>query len=1066
MIQFIVNAAQFFIDRPLIKWIALLLVCVGFVFSARNLKRYSFPQVDLKQLVITTVAPGWSPKEIDIDVTQAIEKELDSVNGIEKYTSLSRENISRVEVFIDDESDIESVKREIRTAVDRVVSLPESVKNRPYIFEVKSENFGAFEFGMYSKSGDLLNVKEHLVQLKKRLQRLPGIARINEINVPEKEIQILLDRDKLRNSTVAMSDVFDAIRTSKKRLFAGKVGSQQNVKNITTYSEFETPERIGSIIVRSTSTGLDDGTILRIQDLGDVRWELSDEENTLTRYNGYMGFGLEIIKLASYDVIDMVDSVYATIESFEQEISDSDIGIIVLGDESFETRTRLKTVFLSALLGIFLVFVTLIVFLNFRIAFFTALSVPIALFFTFILMYIFNISINSLSLMGIIITIGIIVDGAVIVSERIYVYREQGLGPVEASVQGLKSILVPLLLSETTTFVAFSAMFFFPGVLGLFIVEIPIIVTLMLVGSLLEAGIFLPSHIASHPTASKKAIGDAFVQKLRNLYVLTLKKILHRPYVSLVSIFTGFTLIGILCFNFFIFALFPLEQAFFIEINGEVEENASLYKTEERVRQLEDIITTLPAGVIKSYKSTIGGFIESKFSISLILSPFDDRDMTITEVKDYIFAKVLERDITFISLDFSIDTGGPPSGKPVEINVYGENEEERKVLIEEIERDLKELGLSEVNSNLRTSRLENQVIPKDRAYFAKVQPIAIAETLRAAFQGILIADVHTEDQKVEIRVRLDKQSIDYENPIQDLYVRNSLGQYIDIEDIVRLETKSSTAAIYRQNGEAINTISGHFNLEKTSSQEVYKKLSVLYSDISERYPGLWLEIGGEAEETADTFITMVTIFTLSILAIYLLFVIQFNRLTQPFIVVFAIPIGTLGCIAFLILHGAVFSLFSLMGIIGFGGLVVNVSMILVEFINRRKVEREADFKKVASNFGVSRKRLLKEVILSGSKDRFRPVFITSISTFAGLAPAAYGFGLSLDHFISPIALAIMWGIFFGTLGSLYIIPLMYYINEQLSFHVLRRWKFLRKVYIPVFYQKKNKLQRMLLKKDS
>lgn len=1020
--------SDFFIRQPLVKWVVLtfLLLVVG--AHIPELQRYSLPRVDLKEVVLTTVYPGASPEEIETEVTHPIEEEIDSVNGIEKYSSTSAENLSTIHIYIDKNiKDVEKVKTDLRSAIDRA-ELPSDAEN-PVFSEIKIDNIPILEIGFTSDSLSPLELSQEVRDLRKKILRLPKVARVEEEGVPNKEMHVLLDKDKLLKRKISILEVVDAIDQAKKKLFSGGLSEVNQQLNIITTSTFQTPKQVEDLIVRAT--GLEgQGVIIRVKDIAQVKWAVR-ERTHLYHYNGIEGMGLKVVKKSEADVINAVDDVVAFIDANRSDLEKRGVKIHYHLDDAFDTRNKLSIVYQNMAIGLVLVLAILALFLSKVIALWTALAVPVVMLLGLGLASFLEVSINAISLCGVIVAMGILVDDAIVVGESIFYHRQQGYDAFESSMLGLKKVVQPVFFSVLTTVVGFMSMIFIEGDIGDFAIEIPIMVSFILFGSLIESFFFLPSNLAHVGLHTSTPPGEKLLDMLSLFYKKTLRTMLRRPFISLGIAGLFLVLGGFLALNVSRFNLFPDEQAFFIKFNGEFEGGDTLSYSDKQIKKVEEILDSLPDGVVRSYKTKVGGLFKNEWEIDVLLSPYYERELKAVDVKDYFFQEVEKRkdELNISLLDYNIDDGGPPSGKPIEIIVVSDDDEKRKEIFDEIKNDFKELGLYDIYSNLRETREELTVRPKESAYFVGLFPEKVASVLRAAFEGLVAEKININDEKIDLRVKLARDTVDFKDPLKGIMFLNYMGQYVSVKDFVDLKKENSNLVINHRDGVKENTITARFDQNKITALQIYKLMQEKYQPIAEANRDLEIIVGGKAEKSSSTFISLLIAVAISVLGIYMLLVFQFRSLSQPFIVSLAIPFGIVGLLLMLSVQGYTVSVIAMIGIIGFGGVVVNASIVMIDFINRLLVERSKEDSSQSDDSAFLHEQY-ENAIVEGAVLRLRPIFITTFTTLGGLAPTAYGFIGNTDQTIAPIAMAMMWGLIFGTSAGLYVTPLFYLINER------------------------------------
>ncbi len=988
----------------------LVFIVVGSILSFKFIERNSYPPVDLHTLDIKTFYPGASPEDVEINVTSKIEQAIRGIVGIKYVTSKSMENQSKLKITLDqDYKDLGEIKDNIRRAVDNISDLPTDIQDRPVFFETKIDNFPIYDVALVSESHSELEVRELVKELKRKIERLPEVSKITSSGERSEEIQIQLSLEKLNKLSVSFQEVLNAISENKLRLSGGQLESFVHKKGIITISEFENIAEINRIIVRSNEAG----KRIRIQDLASVKSTL-EKENIITRYNGKKGLGLWVYKKPGVDIIDAVDRVVETIKRFEDDKKESSLSFISTHDTSLETRSRLKMVSSNILLGLALVVGILLFFFNTKIALWTAIGIPISLAMALSLMPFFGVTINSISLCGVIVVLGMIVDDAIIVSESIYraVENEEGESSLDQVLSGVLSVAKPVSLTIITTLVSFIPIYFIPGLVGQFTSEIPTVVILILVASLFEALFFLPVHLHGLKKDTKKPIGHQFLARIERLYHGSLSSLLNKRFKAI------FVILGLLILGLFSlslnpdFELFPSEQANRIYLYGEVEAGRTLSFTDKKVIPLEKDLETKIDKEVRSFRTRVGRsyFGNNKctkcFYIKLELSPYGSREQNAEEIGREIVRRFKS---SFSQLNFRVDNGAPPLGAGVEVHLLGEDNDEREKLTLEVEALLKEFSLKDIENDREEGSRTFKLIPIYKNISRYQTSVSeIAKTIRVAFEGSIVSHIQRSHEKVPFRVLLDNQSQNFDSPLEGLKVLNKKGHLVELKNLVRVKEEASASVISHYDFERSTTIKA--KMLNSNKKEIYKKLSTKLKPILAKYPKMRVDIGGEIKKSHDAYQKAILAFCFAVLAIYLFLTMQFNSFSTPMVIVSAIPFGLLGILISFKLHGAPLSFMALIGIIGFSGVVINDSLIMVDLIDKNKDSKDGLF----------------ENIVKSAVIRMRPILLTTLTTVAGLIPSIYGFIGETDAFISPMVLAMGSGLIFGTISVLYFIPLLYF----------------------------------------
>lgn len=992
------------------------------------MQRLGLPRVDLYMTHIYTTYPGASPEDVELNVTKKIETALETVSDLKEYTSVSMENLSIVTVQISTSAENKKdVQDKIEQAINRITDFPDEVTERPSFYEETSDNWPILTVGFSSSDGETDHV-QLAKDLKEELLEIPTVSQVDIEGDYENEIVIQLQKAKLNEYIISIEEVINSIRSNKIRLSAGTLESFTTETGIVTLSEFNTVDDIKDIIVRINDTG----NTIRLGDIAEVKKQIQKGDIT-RRINGEPGLWLSIVMQGNADILNTVDHAERIITKFigNRNIPDT-IKIKTLRDESVETRERLFILYTNATIGLLLVLILLFFFFSKRIAFWTSLGIPVAFATAFIVASIAGVSINRVSLLGLVVVLGMLVDDSIVVAENIHRHRLSGLSGKDAAARGTAQVLIPVIGTVLTTVIAFTPIYFIPGLAFDFAREVPTFVIAMLVGSLVESIFVLPVHLSHEKKNSAKPDKDPFgmglLQYMEKVYEHFLTKMLKHRYISFAVTTAVFCALLLLSLVLTRFVMFPTDQATLLAFYGETPADSSLTYTESVVKPIEDIIESLPDGIVKSSQLIVGKkgrhtsrILPNYFTFDLTLTTATQRDMTAMQVKDFIFNEIEARSIKNIeTIDYDIDGGGPPAGKPVSIDIIGNDNENRTALIKSIMNDLENIGLTQIDTDFREGKSEIRLIPDyELIALGKLSVSQIASVIRTAFDGTIVSHMETADEKIPFRVVLDKDDIIVSEPLKGLYTINNYGILIPIENLMKQQRAITPQSIFRFNGKRKNTVTANIP-ESMTATEVYSKLTTLYADFTRNNPGFRLNLGGEAEESTKTRNKMIFATVLAIIGVYFILVLQFNSLIQPAIVISAIPFGLIGILLAFGIQGIDLSMLALVGIMGYGGVVVNNSLILVEFINNERKASKND-----------RSDFIKNVV-KGSKHRLTPIFLTTMTTVAGLMPTAYGWFGGMDSFISPMIMAMAWGLIIGTPAVLFVIPIQYAIIEDIT----------------------------------
>jgi len=1010
---------RFFAERHMLaNLLTLIIILLGFN-SLTQMKRDVTPDVDAGKLVITTRYPGAAPEDVELNVTNELEAELKSVEGIDLMTSYSLENISVINITLDpDAEDMEKIKRDVRDAVGRVTNLPEEVTEAPYIKEVTTENIEIIRVGLGGELpyGELTELAKHFEQ---KLKDIEGVSRVEKTGYRAREIKVEVSQEAMEAYQVPFEEIVQAIRTRNVRATGGSFESYTSDKSIVTLAQFRDPLEVGDVVVRSTF----DGPRILVKDLAIIR-DGFEPEKTRFRMNGKSVIGFTIFKNSGADLIRVVDAVKELVES-ERDQMPAGVELMYSSDKSGNVRSLLGVMTNNALLGLVLVVLVLFIFLNFRTAFWVAMGIPVSVLGVFLLAPFFGASINMLTLIGLIIVIGLIVDDAIVVAENISFQREKGDSPLEAAVNGTYGVLRPVLATIVTTMLAFVPFFFMSGQIGLFIWSFPLIIVLALLVSLVEVLLILPAHITGkrHYFKRDRANKRNWFDGVRSLFRRFMVYVLKFRY-GMVILFIGM-LIGALYYagNYMKFVLVPgdTSDAFYVAV--ELETGTSLRATSDRVNAIEERIAELPKEELESFWTLVGsqrefapGESENWALTAVSLTPYNERERSAEEIVEEL------RHHTDTLFDpekvrYIIETGGPPVGSAIKLRAVGSNDRMRKALADSVVAFLSSIeGVTDIDRDDKLGKDQVEI----KANYLRLSRLGltvadIAQTVRLAYDGEVVTRVRYGDEDVGFRVILEESARKKPGYLGKLEIPNQQGRLIPLSEVANFKVGPGPSSFYHYSGKRAVTITADLTKgsDLTSVQATNKILD--HFDLPTDWPGMRLVIGGEAEETQESMASLGFAMAKAIAAIYLVLVLLFSSWTQPFLILFAIPFGLIGVIGAFALHEEPLGFMAMLGVIGMMGVVVNDSLILVDRVNEgRRAEPE---------------QKVLPIVAEATAARLRPILLTSITTVAALLPTVYGVAGS-NIFIAPMALALGYGILFATPLTLFLLPSLYMVQHD------------------------------------
>ncbi|MFC1561508.1 efflux RND transporter permease subunit [candidate division KSB1 bacterium] len=1017
---------HFFAKRHMLAYLITLMTIFLGISTLMSIKRDIYPMVDFGMMNIMTRYPGASPEDVELNVTNKIEEELKSISGIDYMTSVSMENVSLISAVIDiNTKDQDKVKTEIREAVARVTDLPEDVDGSPLVTELNSsEQMEIIEVGL---SGDVpyRELREHARLFEKKLKNVRGVSRLEKYGYRAREIKVEVSPEEVNRYQMPMREIITAIQRRNIQGTTGSFESYTSEKNLVTLAQFRRPQEVGDVIVRSTF----EGPLIKVRDLAIVNDSFEDDR-VLSRMNGRPAISLLVFISESADVIRTCDAIKELIEK-ENTLMPEDVEIIYVSDTSRIVKNSFDVVLSNGVIGLALVILVLTIFLNFRTAFWVAMGIPIAMLGTIFLLPFFDTFLDTITLTAMILVIGIIVDDAIIIAENIYSRREKGDEPIEAAAEGIREVFNPVLTTILTTFLVFAPMFFMPGVFGKFIVVIPLAISLALFISLGEAMVALPAHLVpGMKSGSGGSAGRKWFNTLRSKYRRLVYHILRFRYVfillSIIILAYSFMYAG----SHIKFILFPSEMAdeFFTVV--ELPTGTSLEVTSEKMKEIESFVAALPEEELASFNTRIGTNVlinaesENYAAMKVRLTPFSERTRNADEIVESLRSQTNEL-AGFESIVYSISTGGPDVGKPININIIGSNDGLRTQLADSVFAFLSAFeGVKDIGRDDKLGKDQVEIVVNfDQLARLGLTVADVAQNVRIAYDGEVVTNVRYGDEDVNFRVIIQERARRNLSYLNELLIPNRQGRLIPLKEVAWLRSGPGNADFRHFDGERTITIEADVDQGIITPLEVTDAMFTKF-DIDRDFPGMQLMLAGEVMETEESMAGLFRTLVIAIIGVYFLLVLLFNSLTQPLLVMMAIPFGFMGVIFAFGLHGEPFSFVAIMGMIGLSGVVVNDSLVLVNHVNELKRNKRGE--------------KLLDIVSEGTADRLRAIVLTTLTTVAALLPLAYGLG-GTATFMAPMALALGWGLLAATPLTLILVPCLYMMGQDIH-RIFRRKK--------------------------
>ena len=1028
----------YFAKKHLLTNLIFITFFIGGVVAWNNTKKEELPNITFDRVSVSVSYQGAPAEDVEYFVTKPIEEAVRGLDGVHKVTSTTSVGQSSVSIELEqDISNIDEVITEIRNTVSDV-DLPDEIIDDPHVRVFKTSKKAIIDIALYNEGVHLLNndqrrnLQEYAYALENQLLNLSQVNSVNRRGYLQEEIQIKVHPKKLLKYEIPFNTVMQEIKNNHVRKPAGNIETREEPQ-VTLVSELDTVGELEDLIIQ----GGFEGQVVRLGEVADII-ESFEKSKEIRKVNGRQAIILNVVKNSSYGIIEALDAVNKVVQDFkENNLQGTSIKLVFLDDESIDIRNRLSLIGFNGTIGFVLVVITLFLFLNRRAGLWVAMGIPFTLCFTAIFASLMGQTINGMTLAAIIIVMGIIVDDAIVVAENITRLVNQGMKRSEAVVKGTSYVILPVLASIITTCVAFIPLYFFKGHFGNFIQPIPLIIFLVLGASFFESIFILPGHMdldipflnrlnGKTPKEQVTSIQTHWFENVEKKYGKFIQKILPYRGLVLISFVILLILSGFLIKYHFKFVMFPHEETRDIFVSGEVKADAKRYETAEETLKIEEFIRNhfqkemvgIRTGIARSRRG--GAVEENNFRISFEIVPKEKRkksaDTIVRELKEGT------KDFKgFEKLNFAKSRWGQESGSAISLMVQQNDDALRERIVQELMADLKKhpsLENVEVDGDLRIGEYKIDII-RDKVKRLSINPMDIASTFRAALEGSVLYEFTGTDEDIQVRFTIIDEAKDDIQKVLDLPVENKGNYLVPLRDVVVVEKVKTPNSITREDLKRTTIIdAGLKKKAKDTPVEIAEYFEQnVFPLILKKYPTSTLSFTGEVEHTRESEADLVSAVLLVLLLIYVVLAVLFNSLIRPLIIMLAIPFGVVGIILAFWLHGKVlFGFFAAIGALGLAGVVVNDSIIMLVKLDREfekeKGKDEAD-----------------EQIAGIAQTRLRAVVLTTLTTVAGVLPTAYGFA-GYDAMLAEMMLALAWGLVFGTLITLVLIPCIYaYLKE-------------------------------------
>ncbi|WP_452225244.1 efflux RND transporter permease subunit [Lacinutrix chionoecetis] len=1009
------------------------------ILGVMSLKSSFFPLVDSKIINVSIAYPGASPQEIEEGIVLQIEENLKGLKGVDRVTSVSRENSGTITVEIEKGENIDFMLLEVKNAVDRVPTFPTGME--PLVVSKNEEVRQTISFALSGKDVPLATLKQLGRQVENDLRGIDGISQIEVSGYPEEEIEIAVNENSLLAYNLTFSDVANAVSTSNILVTGGNIKTDAEEYLIRANNKQYYGDELSNIIVKASG----DGKVVRLKDVAILRDRFSETPNA-TYFNEQLSVDITVTSTNNEDLITSADKVKEYIEAYNQKYNN--VRLDVVRDLSITLNQRTKLLTENAIIGMLLVLVFLSLFLNTRLAFWVAFGLPISFLGMFIFAGQFDVTINVLSLFGMIIVIGILVDDGIVIAENIYQHYEKGKTPKQAAIDGTMEVIPPVVSAIITTILAFSLFLFLDSRIGEFFGEVSVIVILTLLVSLIEALIILPAHLAhskalrppvkeENPSKMKlffskmrgiNRAGDRFMAFLRDKvyspvldFVLRFKVLSLGIFVALLVLTFGSIGGGIIGVT-----LFPSIASDTVSIQLEMPNGTNVKVTDSIISMIEKKSFIVNQELTEQYlKGTDKELFEntilslnssSSASLRLNMLPGEERPDAITS--SMVANRLRELVGPVVGTERLIfGSGGNFGGSPVSVSLLSNNIEELKASKTELKEYLESNPLlKDIEDNDPAGIKEIRLELKESAYLLGLNLSTVMSQVRAGFFGAQAQRFQRGQDEIRVWVRYDRPNRNSINDLDDMRILTPSGERVTLKDIANYTIERGDVAINHLEGLREIKVSADLKDPSTSSTDILDEIKNSFiPKLQSKYPTITTSFEGQNREKDKLVSSLAQAGIPILLLIYITIAFTFRSYSQPILLILLVPFSLTAVAWGHWLLGFPVNILSLLGIIALIGIMVNDGLVLIGKFN-----------------GNLKEGMTFDVALSeAGKSRFRAIFLTSLTTVAGLAPLLLEKSRQAQ-FLKPMAISISFGIAYATILTLLVLPLFLSFNNRIK----------------------------------
>ncbi|MFH2130797.1 MAG: efflux RND transporter permease subunit [bacterium] len=998
----------------------MLTLIIGGIYVGLQIKQEVFPSISQDQVQITVAYSGASPEEVEKGIILSIEQAVQGLDGVDEVNSIAQEGIAIVTIDVVDGTDLKQFYSDVKSEVDAITGLPEDAEEPRVVIPTRRRE--VISYALYGNQSEAV-LREKAEEIRDLLLQSPDISQVELDGVRNHEIHVEVSQENLRRYGLTLNQIALQIRNAAIDLPGGSIKTDGGEILIRMKESRDFAREYAKVAVVTDA----DGARLTLGDIAVISEGFTDSDAYAT-FNGSRAIMIDVYRIGYQKPIVVADAVKAVMSEIDAQLPQG-INMALLNDRSKIFAQRAELLIRNGLFGLSLVFICLALFLEIRLAFWVSLGIPISIFGSFLLLPVVDFSINVMSMFAYIVTLGIVVDDAIVVGENIYYNRKEGKSYYEAAIIGAKDMAMPVTFAVLTNIAAFIPLLFVEGMMGRIFYSIPIVVITVFSISLVESLFILPNHL-SHPQnleptglygiiyRGQQWFSNKFTRAVIRLYGPWLKFTLKVRYLVIaVGAATLIVTIGYVQSGRMGFELFPSVESDYAFVSVTLPVGTPSWKVSE---VLEKLIAAAKRVVDENGGDRLSEGIyatvqDNQIKARIFLTPPDTRPLGTTEVTAK-WRQMTGELSGLENISFEADRGGPGSGPGLTVELSHRNTDVLSQAAVDLAREISSFKrIKDVDDGSASGKQQFDFQMKPAGERLGFRALTVAQQIRHAYFGIEALSLQRGRNEVKVRVRLPEKERVSEYSFNNFMVRSDNGTEALLNEVVDIKRGRAFTTIKRRAGRRTLSVTANVTPRSAASMIQGSVQQDILPDLVRKYPGLTYSFEGRQAAMRDSVKSLMIGLGVALIGIYALLAIPFRSFIQPMIIMISIPFGFVGVVIGHLLLGYSLSVMSLFGFVALSGVVVNDSLILIDSVNKRTALGMSPF----------------QAIHESGIYRFRPILLTTITTFCGLAPMIFETSRQAK-FLIPMAVSLGFGILFSTFITLLLVPNLYLIIEDIK----------------------------------